>query len=196
MNRTSTFTSTFATKIQYSGSIQYLEHVIVHMSVKVANNGIRGDIEIKLLSPSGTTSTLLGQRPNDGSASGYIEWPFMSVMFWGEDPAGNWSLFVNSGSNETEVVISDIRFQFFGVSHTPESVATIPTECHHQCARGCAKNGSNFCDACVNLRNAYTLECIDTCPPGYTEHNGYCYNASLPVQQCDSPLKVKKEGED
>lgn len=196
INRSSTFTSKFAAEIQYSGHIQYLEHVIVRMSVEVANIGRRGDIEIELLSPSGTTSTLLGQRPRDYRASGYIEWPFMSVMFWGEDPAGNWSLSVSSGSTETVIEISDIRFQFFGVSHTPDSVATIPTKCHDQCARGCAKNGSNFCDACVNLRNAYTLECIDTCPPEYTEHNGYCYNPSLPVQECDSPLKVKNTGED
>ena len=114
------------------------------MSVEVANIGRRGDIEIELLSPSGTTSTLLGQRPRDYRASGYIEWPFMSVMFWGEDPAGNWSLSVSSGSTETVIEISDIRFQFFGVLHTPDSVATIPTKCHNQCARGCAKTALTF----------------------------------------------------
>ena len=58
----------------------------------------------------------------------------------------------------------------------------------------CAQEGSEFCDACVNLRNAYTLECIDTCPLEYTEHNGYCYDSTLPTRVCNSPLKEKEEG--
>ena len=118
----------------------------------------------------------------------------MSVMFWGEDPTGEWSLVITSRSSDTEVQVSDIKFQFFGVSHTPESVASIPNECHPNCARSCAKEGSDFCDACINLRNAYTLECIDTCPPGFTERNSYCYNPNLPVEMCNSPLKVEEEG--
>ena len=40
---------------------------------------------IQLISPSGTYSTLLSYRDNDNAAGGYFEWPFMSVMFWGEE---------------------------------------------------------------------------------------------------------------
>ena len=85
-------------------------------------------------------------------------------------------------------------FKFYGVSSVPESVANIPDECHSDCRRGCAQEGSEFCDACVNLRNAYTLECIDTCPLGYTERNGYCYDSTLPTRVCNSPLKEKEGG--
>ena len=202
------------TTIEYSGSIRYLEHVVVRMTL-VVEIGLRGDTQIELTSPSGTTSTILGYRPFDfkfyppPQSSGYDpyisdyvfdlgelykNWPFMSVMFWGEDPTGQWKLNISSRSNTSEVCASDIMFTFFGVSAVPEAVANIPTACHSDCVRGCAKAGSNYCDACSNLRNAYTLECIDVCPPGYTERNGYCYNPNLPLKECNSPLKSKPEG--
>ena len=196
--RKATSSAPFDVTIQYSESIQYMEHVIVSMTVSVADSsfaGVRGDIEIQLTSPSGTSSTLLGHREFDTISAGYSEWPFMSVMFWGENPTGEWNLVVTSKSSNTQVDVSDIKFQFFGVSNTPQAVANIPNECHPNCTRGCAKEGSDYCDACINLRNAYTMECIDTCPVGYTAHNGYCYNPSLPEDVCNSPLKEKEEGE-
>ena len=153
-------TTPFTSTINYSGSIQYLEHVVVTMNI-TTNIGSRGDIRIELTSPSGTLSTLLSYRDNDGSNDGYFDWPFMSVMFWGEDPTGEWSLNVIT-RGPTEAIVSDVEFQFYGVSSIPESVANIPDECHSDCRRGCAQEGSEFCDACDNLRNAYTLECIDT----------------------------------
>ena len=60
----------------------------------------RGDIEIKITSPAGTTSTLLAVRPMDNSRSGFANWPFMTVHDWGEQPNGYWELTViNHGRN-------------------------------------------------------------------------------------------------
>ncbi len=56
----------------------------------------RGDLRIYLQSPSGTRSTLLDVRPQDFSSSGFIDWPFMSVHFWGENPSGTWYLEVHN----------------------------------------------------------------------------------------------------
>ena len=204
-----TFDTPFTTTIRYTGTIHYLEHVVIEMSLDISNTssyGRRGDIRIELTSPSKTLSILLDHRLpwsfyhyyRDDRDVGqiYSKWPFMSVMFWGEDPTGEWNLVVLSGDSNTEVEVYDVKFQFFGLHDKPESVVNIPTKCHHKCLRGCAKAGSKFCDACVNLRNAYTLECIDRCPRGYTERNGYCYDANLPIKQCISPLKeLKKSGE-
>ena len=167
--------------------------MIVSATVEVANLhvGKRGDVGITLTSPSGTVSNLLSYRYHDESHGGYFEWPFMSVMFWGEDPTGEWTLTITSANYSTEVNISDIEFTFYGVSSIPESVASIPNECHPDCRRGCAQEGSEFCDACVSLRNAYTFECIDTCPPGYTKRNGYCYDSAIKSPECNSTLKNK-----
>ena len=196
--RSATSDTPFSVAIEYSGSIQYMEHIVVIMSVSVADSsfaGARGDIHIQLTSPSGTISTLLSQRILDESGEGYYDWPFMSVMFWGEDPTGEWNLVITSRSSNTQVDVSDVEFQFFGVSNTPESVANIPNECHPDCERDCANEGSSYCDACINLRDAYTLECIETCPVNYLEQNGYCYDPDVPIEVCYSPLKVKEEGE-
>lgn len=203
INSTALYSSPFTTTIQYDGTIQYLEHVVINMSVIVQRTSVSsstGDIGISLLSPLGTESVLLSFRqpsPLSDESGGYYDWPFMSVMFWGEDPTGQWTLTVRSASNNTEVQVSDVNFQFFGVSQTPESVANIPNECHPNCTRGCAKEGSDFCDACVNLRNAHTLECIDSCPSGYTERNGYCYDPDRSTEECNSHLKeTKTSGEE
>ena len=156
-------------------------------------SGNRGDLRIQLISPSGTLSGLLHPRPLDDvdhtGERAYVDWPFMSVMFWGEDPTGEWTLAIVAVG---DLNVSKVEFEFYGVSRVPEAVANIPDQCHSDCRRGCAREGSNFCDSCVNLRNAYTLECIDECPPDYTKHNGYCYNASQPIKECNSPLKSKE----
>ena len=181
-------------EVDYSGSIQYLEHVIVTMNISDISEGIRGDIGVALTSPSGTVSTLLGYRYFDDGGDTYINWHFMSVMFWGEAARGTWTLNVTSVGLSTTATISGVKFEFYGVSEVPEAVANIPAQCHSDCRRGCAREGSNYCDSCVNLRNAYNLECVDDCPPGYTERNGYCYDSSVPTEQCNSPLQTKEEG--
>ena len=182
--------------MNYTGPIRYLEHVVVQMTVEIDGGVNRGDLQIELTSPSQTLSILVSPRPKDdvdrADGTGYIDWPFMSVMFWGEDPAGEWTLIIKASGQNYGAIVSKVEFQFYGVSEVPEAVANIPAQCHSDCRRGCAREGSNYCDSCVNLRNAYTLECVDDCPLGYTERNGYCYNASLPIKECNSPLKNKE----
>ena len=187
---------TYLATVTYAGQINYLEHVVIQMSVSIPDNEfnlIRGELEINLLSPSGTLSVLLQPRPYDYFDEGYDDWPFMSVMFWGEDPAGEWTLNVTTRNiSGVANISSNIDFVFYGVSEVPEAVANIPAQCHSDCRRGCAREGSNYCDSCVNLRNAYTLECIDECPSGYSNRSGYCYDASQPLEECNSPLKNKE----
>ena len=171
--------------------------MVANITLEVSGGGRqeRGDIAVHLTSPSGTVSTLLGYRVADDSQEGYINWPFMSVMFWGENASGEWTFRITSDSSSTSVRMSGLKIHFYGVSQVPQAVANIPARCHSDCRRGCAREGSNFCDSCDNLRNAYTLECINRCPQGHTQRNGYCYDSSLPVEECNSPLKVKEEGE-
>ena len=115
--------------------------------------------------------------------------------FGGEYPIGEWNLTVTTRSPATVLSVSAVLLQFFGTDTIPESVTNIPATCHPNCSRGCAGEGSDTCDSCVNLRNAYTLECIDECPAGYTERNGYCYDSTLTTEECFSPLKTRERGE-
>ena len=182
-------------KESYSGPILYMEHIVVTMTVETANDTkqeMRGDITIDLVSPTGTRSILLGSRLLDEDPGGYYDWPFMSVMFWGEDPTGEWTLTIRSQSNSTTIAVSDIEFTFYGVSSTPDAVANIPDECHPDCnlSRGCIGRNSTQCYSCAKLRDAHTLECIDKCPSEYTK-DGYCYNTSIPLDECKSPRKDK-----
>lgn len=75
--------------------VKHLEHVQVVVTLTFTR---RGDLTIKLVSPSGTVSVLLPQRREDYSGSGFTEWEFMSTHTWGEDPKGKWTLeFENKG---------------------------------------------------------------------------------------------------
>ena len=145
--RTASKNATFLTTLNYTGKISYLEHVVVVISISAYP---RGGIQINLVSPAGTNVTLLQNRPNDIQPGKYNKWPFVSVMFWGENPSGNWTLTI-SNSNSSDAIITVEQCEFHGVLYTPTVVARIPEECH----------------------------------------SDYCYDASAPVDECESPLKEK-----
>ncbi|KAI8502544.1 hypothetical protein Bbelb_192460 [Branchiostoma belcheri] len=77
--------------------VEVLEHV---QSVMTIDHQRRGDLSVKLTSPSGTESQLMSTRSQDDSSDGFQEWPFMTVYNWGEDPSGKWTVAVkdNPGS--------------------------------------------------------------------------------------------------
>ena len=76
--------------------IRYLEHVQCRISLRFAP---RGNLRIRLTSPSGTPTVLLFERPRDVLDSSFEDWPFMSVHFWGERAAGRWKLeIINAGN--------------------------------------------------------------------------------------------------
>ena len=64
-----------------------LEHVQV---IFTASHPYRGDLQIELTSPEGTTSVLAEQRAD--YSEDYQAWKFMSVRHWGEPSRGKWTL--------------------------------------------------------------------------------------------------------
>jgi subtilisin family serine protease len=69
-----------------------LEEVEITMDI---SHTWRGDLEAYLTSPSGTMSRLFHHNwGDDGTfgAEGEVDWTFTSNEFWGEDPAGEWTL--------------------------------------------------------------------------------------------------------
>jgi subtilisin family serine protease len=73
-------------------SIHHLEHVQV---VVDASTVTRGSLVFELVSPGGTSSTLLHTRPRDHE-SGSMQWTFLTVRHWNESPMGRWALHVYS----------------------------------------------------------------------------------------------------
>ncbi|CAG0879135.1 unnamed protein product [Cyprideis torosa] len=79
-----------------SHEVRYLEHVQAKITLRFLP---RGNLNIKLTSPMGTTTTLLFERPRDILNSNFDDWPFLSVHFWGEKAEGEWKLtIINAGS--------------------------------------------------------------------------------------------------
>ncbi|XP_046655685.1 neuroendocrine convertase 1-like [Daphnia pulicaria] len=101
--------------------VNYLEHVEVIVSIEYP---VRGQLEIDLISPSGTSTQLVKQRPKDKSKQGYVNWPFMSVHTWGEMSKGRWKLIVTDLSSQNSSLLSgrivNATLVLHGTSAMPE----------------------------------------------------------------------------
>ena len=170
-----------ANPVEDTDDAYYNDYYYYYSSVK------RGDISATLTSPQGSTSTILFNRPYDIVTEGYDNWPFLSVLHWGEDPRGQWTLQVNWDNSAGCANVSNVSVALYGTYRIPQSVARIPDKCSPSCARskGCAAAGAEFCDACNSalLRNATTLECIspDECTASIA--SGYCYVPQSPPRR-------------
>jgi len=96
--------------------VRVVEHV--HVVVDISSRSKRGEFELLLTSPAGTTSQLLAPRPLDNSISGFSNfrtWPLMSTHYWGEDPRGRWRLEVRNSGFRTGYV-AGWRIVLYGTS--------------------------------------------------------------------------------
>lgn len=66
-----------------------LEDVLVRMNIV---HGYRGDLSATLTSPSGTSTRLFINSGSDAGTA--IDWTFDALAFWGENPAGTWTITV------------------------------------------------------------------------------------------------------
>uniref|UniRef100_A0A8C8F2N5 Neuroendocrine convertase 1 n=1 Tax=Oncorhynchus tshawytscha TaxID=74940 RepID=A0A8C8F2N5_ONCTS len=101
-----------------NNAVLSLEHVQVEASIEYTR---RGDLHIKLTSPSGTSTVLLAERERDTSSNGFRNWDFMSVHTWGEDPTGTWTLKItDTVSPRNEGQILSWKLILHGTSEKPE----------------------------------------------------------------------------
>lgn len=75
----------------------YLEHVQLIVDIEYTS---RGSLDIFVISPSGTVSTMLSRRPLDTSRNGFDKWALMSVHFWGETSYGKWTVIVRDKDSQ------------------------------------------------------------------------------------------------
>ncbi|MEE6509308.1 hypothetical protein FKM82_025495 [Ascaphus truei] len=92
-----TTTQTNACAENYGQHVVFLEHVVVRVTI---SHPRRGDLQIHLISPSGTKSQLLGKRMFDYSNDGFKNWDFMTVHCWGEKAEGEWVLEIHDTQSQ------------------------------------------------------------------------------------------------
>lgn len=86
-----------------------VERVIVKASILHPH---RGQVRISLESPQGTQSELLPLRPADATQD-LLDWDFVSVHFFGENPRGTWKLHIIS-EEDVEFRVQLKSFQITG----------------------------------------------------------------------------------
>ncbi|MBC8438006.1 MAG: proprotein convertase P-domain-containing protein, partial [Euryarchaeota archaeon] len=90
----------------------------VDVIVNIDHNN-RGDLEIKLISPSGTESVLTTEHSDSGYD--YYYWQFSSVHFWDEPSVGNWTLSVDDRSSGTTGTLDNWELILHGVEVNRDS---------------------------------------------------------------------------
>lgn len=104
-----------------SGNLE-IEHVTVDVSFEQWYD--LGDLELRLISPDGTTSILIDNSGEDSGNSlggfGSGRWEFTSNAFRGEDVSGNWrvQLFDIDSAIVSPITVNDIDITFHGRAAT------------------------------------------------------------------------------
>ncbi|RZM76575.1 S8 family serine peptidase [Leptolyngbya iicbica] len=107
---------------QFMTTNMAIEHVEVDISF--AQWYDLGDLEVRLISPDGTSSILIDNNgENNGTLAGgrtASRWQFFSNAFRGEDTIGNWTvqLFDADSTQISPIVINDIDLTFHGSAAT------------------------------------------------------------------------------
>lgn len=127
--------------------INYLEHVLVTIYFQARS---RGYTSIYLVSPQGTETRLLRERRLDNGTSS-VMWTFMSVHTWGENPAGVWTLRLQSSVKQNVITLYSWSLELYGTVTNPL----------HESPRGGEYGG--YCDG--------TVTCKETSSFCLREHN-------------------------
>jgi len=117
--------------------VRFLEHVVSPIHVTAGRK--RGDLRVYLQSPGGTRSTLLHNRPQDFSSSGFTNWAFMTTHSWGESPIGKWQLEIHNDAYSnwgSEAKFFRWSLKLYGTqsdpnSERPEDRAWYPEDADH-----------------------------------------------------------------
>uniref|UniRef100_A0A1I8JIV9 P/Homo B domain-containing protein n=1 Tax=Macrostomum lignano TaxID=282301 RepID=A0A1I8JIV9_9PLAT len=115
-----------------TASVKYLEHVQLRVDLRYSE---RGALAIHLTSGAGSGSQLLTPRRKDRSSDGIRNWEFLTVHFWGENPAGKWRLVIE---DQLGVIAMTANNSFCGVASPsmPASAGENSRERRQRPARG------------------------------------------------------------
>lgn len=98
--------------------LNMLEHVLVTVNI---THHSRGQLDIRLLCPSGTESSIGPPRSKDKSNKGLRDWWFSTVRCWGETPIGTWKLIIKDiGEDQQYGTIDFWKLKLYGTPMSPK----------------------------------------------------------------------------
>ncbi|OBA26052.1 hypothetical protein HANVADRAFT_53429 [Hanseniaspora valbyensis NRRL Y-1626] len=98
-------------------NFKHLEHLTVIID---ADANMRGLTEIDLIAPDGSVSHLGIQRKLDKKKTGFPNWKFMSVVHWGTNGVGEWTLRSRVTRSENELNLKNWQLEIFGEKRDEE----------------------------------------------------------------------------
>ncbi|GAB6027396.1 Proprotein convertase subtilisin/kexin type 7, variant 2 [Chamberlinius hualienensis] len=98
--------------------IWIMEYVRIRISL---THSRRGQLDLRLICPSGSESVLSKPRANDKSSEGFNDWIFTTVRCWGEKPTGEWTFVVTDfdNNNASRGTITKWELIIMGTPITP-----------------------------------------------------------------------------
>lgn len=85
-----------------------IEHVLLSLRV---THPRRGDLDIRVTAPSGTSSTVFLPHAVDTNANIALSFPFLSVRHWGENLQGNWTVTVSDRTAANTGTLNDVKLE-------------------------------------------------------------------------------------
>ncbi|CAH1254310.1 FURIN [Branchiostoma lanceolatum] len=155
-----------------------LEHVQARLTITTMR---RGELQIYLISPSGTRSTLLDHRSRDDSASGFNGWEFMTTHTWDENPEGTWTLEINNMDRHAGM-LKEWTLVLRGTSESQGH----PSNPHTPHPQLCTQTDSN--GVCIECKEPnYLLDdmCVKTCPNRYYPSDSSDQSQGRTCESCD-----------
>ena len=98
----------------FSASNLRVEHVTVKVSIGTVS---KGQLEVSLISPSGTVSRL--SEKHSDTTNIYSGWTFMTVRNWGENSRGTWTLKVADRTSGTVGTLTAAEVTIYGTDAVP-----------------------------------------------------------------------------
>ncbi|MGB3193274.1 MAG: S8 family serine peptidase [Limnoraphis sp.] len=89
-----------------------------------AQHALRGDLDVRLISPDGTVS-ILAER-HDDTGDNYDHWVFTSTRHWGESSQGEWKLQVTDRRTGTTGLWDSWQLNLYGTQPTVSIESTVP----------------------------------------------------------------------
>ena len=101
-----------------------IEHVELRLRVFTER---KGDLEVVLVSPSGTRSILSPFQVNNDDEDSIVNYVFMTARNWGEGSAGEWTLSIaDANSNGIEAAYNDATLTVHGVQDANAPITSGP----------------------------------------------------------------------